>query len=72
MNRLAGFALWMGACFTAVGDSRADWQVWTVVQTRRVLRDEAAGPAGSSHSTRRDEAAGPVVEARLAVARNQW
>jgi hypothetical protein len=57
MNRLAGFTLWMGVCFTAVGDSRADWQVWTVVQTRRVLRDEAAGP---------------VVEARLAVARNQW
>jgi hypothetical protein len=57
MNRLAGVALWIGACFAAIGDSRADWQVWTVAQTRRVLRDEPAGSA---------------VEARLAVARNQW
>jgi len=39
------------------GAVRADWKVWTVTETRRVLRDE---PAGSGS------------EAKLAAARNQW
>jgi len=45
-------------------EALADWQVWTLAETRRVLRDEPStslgpGPAGQS------------VEVKLAAARNE-
>ena len=39
------------------GEASADWQVWTLTQTKRVLSDE---PAGNSNSI------------RIASARNEW
>jgi hypothetical protein len=41
----------------AAAESQADWQVWTLAQTRRVLRDEPAGKG---------------VEVKLSAARNEW
>ena len=41
----------------AAGNAQADWRIWTVTQTKRVLRDEPAGTAAS-------------VE--LQAARNEW
>jgi len=41
----------------ATREALADWRVWTVVETRRVLRDEPAGDDAS---------------VRLAAARNEW
>ena len=47
------------AAFTVgtAGKAAGDWQVWTVTETRRVLRDD---PAGSG------------AEVRLGAARNEW
>jgi len=42
---------------TGAGEAYADWQVWTLTQTRRVLRDE---PAGTGNSV------------KIAAARNEW
>lgn len=41
----------------AAGPARAEWQVWTVTQTRRVLRDEPAGKQ---------------VAVNLGAAKNEW
>jgi len=49
------------ACQAAMGD----WQVWTLAETRRVLRDEPPGPAPSAVE-------GKSVEVKLAAARNEW
>ena len=40
-----------------VHEARSDWQVWTVTETRRVLRDDPAEPSAS---------------VKLAAARNEW
>ena len=57
MNRAIGFLLWSCLCLTAFDDGWADWQVWTMTDTRRVLRYESAGVA---------------AETRLSLTRNQW
>jgi len=48
--------LWAAALIVARGDALADWQVWTISDTRRVLRDEAPGK---------------TIEVKLAAARNE-
>src|SRR5574340_137921 len=57
MRRYPIAAIWACAALFAADMARADWRVWTLTETRRVLRDE---PAGN----------GPSV--RLAAARNEW
>ncbi len=49
--------LWAAAMFVPRGDALANWQVWTVSDTRRVLRDEPAGKG---------------LEVKLAAARGEW
>ncbi len=47
----------------AADRARADWQVWTVTETRRVLRDEPAGHHPQD---------GRGAAVKLAAARNEW
>ena len=57
MRRYACFVLLIVAATTAAHEAWADWQVWTLAETTRVLRDD---PAGSGFSV------------CLAAARNEW
>ena len=43
MTRFFGIVFWFGLSFIAAHRCPAEWRVWTVTDTRRVLRDDAAG-----------------------------
>jgi len=57
MNRCIGYVLAVTVVVIAVCPALADWQVWTITESRRVLRDDPAGTG---------------CTVKLGAARNEW